>query len=357
MRQQHRLFPSRPAALAVVAVTLAANLGLAAAGSPSQSAPRWEVFDPGVTESLRGLSAVSADVAWATGSNGRWLRTIDGGRTWQSGQILGAETLGVRDIEAFDGLYAVALTIGSPGRIYRTNDGGYSWDLVYEDDRPDVFFNCMDFADRDRGYAVGDPIDGRFLFIETTDGGKNWAPLSAPHRPEPEPGEAQFAASGTCLQATGNDVWIGTGGSVARVFHSDNRGRRWNAAATPLQQGSAAKGVFGLLMDPDGHGIAVGGDYSLEDDPTDAVALSHDGGASWSAEGITGLTGFRSALASLEGGTDVLVAVGPAGTDISYDAGRSWSAIAGPGFHVTRAADDGAVWAAGADGRVARLAR
>ena len=163
-------------------------------------------------------------------------------------------------------------------------------------------------------------------------------------------GEAQFAASGTCLQATNDNVWIGTGGSVARVFSSTDRGRTCRPAPTPLQQGTASQGVFGLLID-DGHGIAVGGDYTRENDPSGAIALSHDGGASWSYDSAAGLSGFRSAVVGLDGGTNTLVAVGPAGSDVSYDAGRNWSPIAGPGFHVAASAADGAVWAAGGDGR------
>lgn len=327
------------------------------ARSTTGQALQWELQNSGVTVSLRGLSAVDHQVAWASGGAGTWLRTIDGGASWQHGQIPGAESLGVRDVHAFDRQRALALTIGSPGRVYRTDDGGSSWQLAYEDARPEVFFNCMDFADRERGYAVGDPIDGSFLFIETTDGGNSWAPLPTEYRPVPLEGEAQFAASGTCLQARGDNIWIGTGGSVARIFKSTNRGRAWTTAPTPLQQGSASTGVFGVLLDPDGHGIAVGGDYTLEADATAAIALSHDGGESWSADGIVGLGGFRSAVVGVDGGTNMLIAVGPQGSDVSYDAGRAWTAVDGPGFHVVSATPDGAVWAAGGAGRVARLRR
>jgi len=341
----HGLLAPVSLALALVAPVVAQEPGL-----------EWELLTSGTDVSLRGLSAVSDRVAWATGSNGTWLRTIDGGASWQQGQIPGAEELGVRDIHAFDELYAVALTIASPGRVYRTHDGGYSWQLVFEDARPEVFFNCMDFADDQRGYAVGDPINGRFLFIETLDGGKNWAPLSAPHRPEPQEGEAQFAASGTCLQAEGNNVWIGTGGSVARVFHTASRGSRWASATTPLQQGEASQGVFGLLFWTDDEGIVVGGDYTRESDSTQSMAMTVDGGASWTTDGQGSLGGFRSAVIRSEHeGFTALVAVGPSGSDVSLDVGRTWTPIEGPGFHVVSIAPDGTIWAAGADGRIARL--
>jgi photosystem II stability/assembly factor-like uncharacterized protein len=52
--------------------------------------------------SLRGLCAVSAKVVWASGTRGTFLRTIDGGATWQVGTVQGAENLDFRDVDAFD---------------------------------------------------------------------------------------------------------------------------------------------------------------------------------------------------------------------------------------------------------------
>jgi photosystem II stability/assembly factor-like uncharacterized protein len=316
----------------------------------------WQLFDSPVEASLRGLSAVSKQVAWASGSDGTWLRTADGGVSWQHGRIPGAEDLGVRDIHAFDEQRAVALTIASPGRVYRTLDGGATWAKVFEDDRPAVFFNCMDFADNQRGYAVGDPIDGRFLLIETLDGGASWEALPPSRRPEVADGEAQFAASGTCLDAMGESLWIGTGGSVARVFRSLDRGRTWSSAATPLRQGEPSQGVFGVLLLNSEEGVVVGGDYTQESDTTGSIAGTADGGVTWTIDGLAVPGGFRSAVVSFqEAGRTVLMTVGPSGSDLSFDAGGTWAAIAGPGFHVVAIAPDGSIWAAGAEGRMGRL--
>lgn len=351
MRHAPRAFASL-----LTILPLALIIGLAHGATARQSALEWQLQDSGVEMSLRGLSAVSDRIAWASGSSGTWVRTIDGGASWQHGQIPGAETLGVRDIQAFDELTAVALTIASPGRVYRTHNGGVDWELVFEDDRREVFFNCMDFADDQRGYAVGDPIDGRFLLIETIDGGKNWELLAESQRPEAAEGEAQFAASGTCLQAEGDNIWIGTGGSVARVFHSTDRGRHWSASATPLRQGASSQGVFGLLFWNDGDGIIVGGDYTQEANADQSVSLTNNGGAAWDVASSGPPGGFRSAVVRAPDG-GALVTVGPSGSDVSRDDGLGWSPIDGPGFHVVSIAPDGAIWAAGADGRIARLAR
>ena len=60
------------------------------------------------------------------------------------------------------------------------------------------------------------------------------------------PGEAAFAASGTCLVLQGaSNAWIGTGGGArARVFRSIDRGRSWQVADTPLHAGIRLREFF-----------------------------------------------------------------------------------------------------------------
>src|SRR5690606_29349465 len=74
--------------------------------------------DSGVEVRLRGISAVDAQVAWASGREGTVLRTVDGGAHWQAIRVPGAEALDFRDIEAFDAGTAVVLAIG-PGEASR----------------------------------------------------------------------------------------------------------------------------------------------------------------------------------------------------------------------------------------------
>ena len=78
------------------------------------------------TARLRGVSAVSSTVAWASGSDGVYLKTTDGGATWRAGTVPGAEALDFRDVEAFDADTAYLLSIGEGehSRIYKTTDGG-----------------------------------------------------------------------------------------------------------------------------------------------------------------------------------------------------------------------------------------
>ena len=88
---------------------------------------------------------------------------------------------------------------------------------------------------REFGVAFSDPIEGAFLIIVTKDAGRNWREVPRELLPHPVEGEAGFAASGTCVCVREGQIWIGTGGTAARVLHSGDRGRSWSVVPTPAQ--------------------------------------------------------------------------------------------------------------------------
>lgn len=339
-----------------------AGLALLAGGPGKPSAaedrigPGWEVQPAPVKEQLRGICSVSRQVAWASGTKGCWLQTTDGGQTWQAGTVPGAGNLDFRDIEAFDARTAVVLSAGSPAKIYRTEDGGGSWREVYCDRRPAIFFDGMAFRDAKYGVAYGDPVDGRFVLIETRDGGRTWREWPRSRQPEAREGEAAFAASGTgiCFR-NGKEVWFGTGGNAARVLHTGDEGRSWREAAAPVRQGIPSAGVFSLCFLDAIHGVMTGGDYRDEGNPVQNAAWTVDGGATW--QPVTGRppAGFRECVQAVPHSRPMLlVAVGPSGSDYSVDGGRNWIPLPGPaGFHSLDFAPDGTGRAAGRDGLLA----
>ena len=135
------------------------------------------------------------------------------------------------------------------------------------------------------------------------------------------PNEGFFAASGTNVTvAAPNHVWLGTGAaSEARVLRSSDGGRTWAVAKTPLDAGPSA-GIFSIAFSDARHGIVVGGDYKAEAVAGNNAAITTDGGATWTP--MKGLSGFRSVVAYAPGNAASMVAVGPAGTDVSHDGGR-----------------------------------
>ena len=107
----------------------------------------------------------------------------------------------------------------------------------------------------------------------------------------------------------------------ARVLYTHDRGRTWKIAETPLASGASA-GIFSVAFRDAKHGVVVGGDYTKEKDAVNNLAVTNDGGATWTL--VKGLNGFRSVVAYVPGMKTALVAVGPSGADYSVDDGRTW---------------------------------
>jgi photosystem II stability/assembly factor-like uncharacterized protein len=240
-------------------------------------------LNSGTTENLRGVSVVSDQIAWASGTHGTYLRTLDGGKTWHSAQVPGAEALDFRDLEAFspDLAYLLAAGPGDQSRIYKTTDGGKNWALQFTDSDPKGFLDCMAFWDRDHGIAVGDPINGKFELLETNDG-KTWRQIQSTSLPPAIEGEGAFAASGTCIAVQGKtNVWFGTGGKVSRVFRSTDRGKTWTVADSPILRGEASTGIFSVAFQDPRRGVIAGGDYKHPERAGPNLATTDDGGRTW----------------------------------------------------------------------------
>jgi photosystem II stability/assembly factor-like uncharacterized protein len=319
---------------------------------------QWTPQTSGVTARLRGVSAASDRVVWASGANGTILRTVDGGRTWQRQSIPGTEKLDFRDIDAIGEQVAYVMSIG-PGdasRIYKTVDGGDHWTKVFMGANPKAFYDAMAFWDADHGVAIADSIDGRFAILTTANGGALWTEVDPASLPPALPNEGAFAASGTNVAVLPpHHVWIGTGAaSRARVLRSADGGKTWQMADTPLASGESA-GIFSVAFRDPLHGIVVGGDYRREGDAVKNAAITTDGGATWTAS--EGLGGFRSVAAYVpDARRTALVAIGPSGSDLSTDDGRSWTPIPGDGFHAFSFAPRTAVgWGVGEGGKIGVL--
>ena len=302
---------------------------------------------------LRGLAVVSPEIVWASGTGGTWLLTRDGGAHWQTGTVAGGERLDFRDVAAWDDRHALLLASGdgANSRVYQTKDGGGSWQLLFTNPDPKGFFDAFTFRDRQHGLLLGDPVDGRFVIFSTSDGGRSWQKQNGPAA---LPGEGAFAASGTALVMFGKaDAWFGTGGGEhARVFHSTDLGRTWTAADTPLAANAPAAGIFSVAFRDGQNGVAVGGNYKLPNELSGTLAFTLDGGRSWHAPHARVLSGYRSAVAFYEPRS--LVAVGTNGSDVSEDGGAHWQAVPVAQMNAVGSAN-GAVWAVGAHGAIARL--
>lgn len=243
------------------------------------------------TENLRGVSAVSRQVAWASGTHGTYLRTVDGGRTWTAAQVPDASTLDFRGVAAISANDAFLMSSG-PGeqsRIYHTGDGGKHWELQVSNKNPKGFFDSIAFWDPKHGIVLGDPIPDdsgklKFELLQTEDG-QTWKPVPASGLPDAVEGEGGFAASNTCLailrDPEDRNVWFATGGNVARVFHSPDRGQTWQVYDTPIMHGADSTGIFSIAFRDALHGVIAGGDYKQPKKDGPNLAFTEDGGKTW----------------------------------------------------------------------------
>jgi len=297
---------------------LALLLSLAAAAG-AQSLPQMQ--NSHTIESFRGISAVSRNIAWASGTHGTYLRTTNAGRTWTPAQIPDAITLDFRAVVAFSAHEAFLMSAG-PGvqsRIYHTADAGQHWQLQFTNTNPKGFFDSMTFSDPKHGIVLGDPIPdetGKLKFeLLMTDDGQTWHQLPPAQLPEAQEGEGAFAASNSCIailhwwksgasapreaswksgplgprQAPVNNrasapdpnIWFATGGKSARVFHSPDHGKTWEVFNTPILHSPDSAGIFSVAFRDALHGVIAGGDYRHPKDDGPNLAFTQDGGKTW----------------------------------------------------------------------------
>jgi photosystem II stability/assembly factor-like uncharacterized protein len=296
---------------------------LAATSSLAQN-----TFPSHTTENLRGVSAVSQQVAWASGTHGTYLRTTDG-RNWTTAQVPGAESLDFRAVVAFsaDEAFLMSAGPGDQSRIYHTADVGQHWQLQFTNTNPKGFFDSMVFWDPTHGIVLGDPIPDetgketghlKFELLITNDG-KTWTQIPPSQLPPALEGEAAFAASNTCLaillntnslttnspapwrsgasaprqpveetgaSAPDPNIWFATGGKAARVFHSPDRGQTWQVFPTPITHGPDSAGIFSIAFRDSMHGTIAGGDYKHPDQDGPNLAFTNDGGKTWTLSQI-----------------------------------------------------------------------
>jgi photosystem II stability/assembly factor-like uncharacterized protein len=256
--------------------------------------PARQIQRSNTSENLRGVSAVSQQIAWASGTHGTYLRTTDAGRTWIPAQVPEATSLDFRGVAAFsaDEAFLMSAGPGDQSRIYHTTDAGKHWNLQLTSPNPKAFFDCIAFWDPTHGIVLGDPVPDdsgqlKFQLLLTTDG-QSWTAIPLAQLPPALEGEGAFAASNSCLAILSNDpdIWFATGGKAARVFHSADRGYTWQVVSTPIMHGPDSAGIFSIAFRDPKHGVIAGGDYKHPDRDGPNLAFTSDAGKTWSVSKI-----------------------------------------------------------------------
>ncbi len=345
-------------------------------GAPKpQPGPTLTPQASGTTSRLQAVSPVNSQVVWASGVDGTYALTTDGGATWVSHVVPGAETLQFRDVEGVSAevAYLLSAGVGTDSRIYKTEDGGATWSIQFQNTDPNGFYDCFAFWTPTTGLTMGDSVNDRFPVIRTLDG-ETWQDIGD-NLPAPLPGgEYAFAASGTCVATAGKRwAWIATGSTTeSRILATTDQGQTWNAYPTPIAaNATGAAGAFSVDFRNPRHGVLGGGDF-LGTEVIDNFARSKDGGKTWQLAtnapipgAIFGLSYAGKPQGNENDGDDdhgggshnkTVVATGPGGAAWTPDEGDTWYLLDGvANYWAVAFASPEAGWLVGTDGRILKI--
>jgi photosystem II stability/assembly factor-like uncharacterized protein len=281
-----------------------------------------------------GMAVPAPDVLWLAGSNGKIVRSEDGGRNWQLQAI--PTKVNFQDIAAWDAQHAVA--VGNQGVVATTADAGRNWKLaeapkssvankltrvvalaqgqawavgemgalLHSGDfgntwqrkraEEDVGWNDVAFADANTGWVVGE--FGRIL--RTRDGGATWLAVEAP---------VKSSLMGVAFRDASNGVAVGLEGVV---LATGDAGVTWQAVKS-----GTAEHLFTVAWDARKSAWIAGGNQGVW------VSGSADA-ASWQAG--------RLAQRDLSWHTKAVVAADKVyftGANVGAWDGKSWQVVTG----------------------------
>lgn len=311
--------------------------------------------DAGTEVLLVGVHAIDGRHAWVAGTEGTYAWTADAGQSWTIGSVPGADSLQFRDVHArdIDNVFLLSIGPGQASRIYQTSDRGVTWTSRFVAEREEEFFDCFAFWDGSEGIAFSDAVNGRFPMIRSVDHGAAWQYLDG--TPQARPNEGAFAASGSCVEVVGDStVLVGTGNSdIPRLLRSDDRGRTWEVTDVPIRGGEAT-GITTIAFRDEHHGVALGGNVTDAAAQTDIVAVTSDGGRTWTRRESPPFSGAVYGSAYSSDGS-ILVVVGPGGSAYSTDEARSWRMLDSLSHWSVDLSFESSGWMVGPGGRITRI--
>lgn len=104
------------------------------------------------------------------------LITRDGGKSWNSVPVANEDYMDVVILNK-----NTIILASDDGQIYKTTDGGLNFTLQYYEPQTTNFINYIEFFDNDNGVAMGDAVSPSQnpVFLRTTNGGNSWENYTA----------------------------------------------------------------------------------------------------------------------------------------------------------------------------------
>ncbi|MCI0472584.1 MAG: T9SS type A sorting domain-containing protein [Ignavibacteria bacterium] len=142
---------------------------------------QWTELTTGVSYDFKALSIPTPDVVWASGQDGKIIKSINGGSTWVdvSLPVPGGGAHTSWNLFAVDANTALASTIEwgpYTAHLFRTSNGGANWNEVLS--QTGTMFNNVWIYPDNTAFLVGDQLgDGYWVTYKSIDGGVTWTQM------------------------------------------------------------------------------------------------------------------------------------------------------------------------------------
>jgi photosystem II stability/assembly factor-like uncharacterized protein len=172
----------------------------------------WEfLLKPVTRRTLRDVSAIDSNTAFATGDSGMIIFTRDGGSNWTVHQTDYTSRFYSIDFPT----PAHGWVVGASAVILNTTDGGETWNEQECSFSSAYAFNTVDFYDKNTGFIAG----SSGALLRTIDGGKNWETLKNP--------SGVNTTNYECIQMLNSETAF-LGGNDGYLRKTNNGGDTWS---------------------------------------------------------------------------------------------------------------------------------
>ena len=174
---------------------------------------------------------------WIGGNNGTILYTSNMGANWvyRTNSLVGNNN--VTSIESVnDTIGLCAFNSGTTTYILRTTNSGLNWQIVFQQANGfirSVSIQSSNYPPSTIGFAIGDPVGGRWTVFKTTNSGANWD-SSGQYIPQ-SGSEIGFNNSIFILQTGYAQGIVMFGTNNSRIYRTTNLGTNWNSVSMPFQ--------------------------------------------------------------------------------------------------------------------------
>lgn len=221
-----------------------------------------------------------------------------------------------------DSLYAV--NIESPAYFFKIDKKNLKYRIAFTDMSKAAFYDAFHFVNERLAFAFSDTDDNRLKLTMYKNG--EWSFFE--NKIKLNPGEAAFAASNTNIASSKNFLWIATGGKASRILRMDLKKENLEVFETPFIQGESSQGMYSIDFYDDKFGIAVGGDYTKQDENINNIATTHDAGKTWQIQASGKNAGYTTCVKIKPGSKGKeIIAVGDKHISYSSDFGKTWKKI------------------------------